>query len=91
LVPESHLFEIHNPPSSSVLSATVRRAMRYRESERKKAIKIREILMRDPGDGLFFKKKREFVLQDAVLNLWAGIRMDAQDYFERNEIAWWMG
>ena len=57
----------------------------------KKAIKIRDKLFRDPGDGVFFKKGREFVLKDAVLNLWAGIRMDAQDYFERNEIAWWMG
>ncbi len=35
--------------------------MSYREDERKKAIKIREALFRDHGDGIFFKKEREFV------------------------------
>jgi len=65
--------------------------MSYRENERKKAIEIREALFRDPGDGIFFKKEREFVLKDPTLNLWAGIRDDAIDYFERNKIAWWMG
>ena len=65
--------------------------MSYREDERIKAIKIREALFRDPGAGVFFKKKREFVLQDPTLNLWAGIRDDAIDYFERNNIGWWMG
>lgn len=65
--------------------------MSYREDERKKAVKIREALFRDPGDGLFFEEKREFVLQDPALNLWAGIRDDAINYFKENNIAWWMG
>ena len=65
--------------------------MNYRAEERRKAIKTRDRLFRDPGGGIFSRKEREFVLKDAVLNLWEGIRMDAQDYFERNEIAWWMG
>jgi len=65
--------------------------MSYREDERKKAIKIREALFRDPGAGIFYKKERDFVLKDPTLNLWAGIRDDAINYFERNNIAWWMG
>jgi len=65
--------------------------MSYRENERKKAVKIRDGLFRDPGDGVFFNKKREFVLNDPALNLWAGIREDAIDYFKRNIISWWLG
>ena len=65
--------------------------MSYREEERKKAIKIREALFRDPGAGIFSKKERDFVLKDPALNLWAGIRDDAMNYFARNNITWWMG
>ena len=65
--------------------------MNYRDNEKRKAVKIRDELFRDPGDGVFFHKKREFVLQDPSLNLWAGIREDAINYFKRNNIAWWMG
>ena len=65
--------------------------MSYRDDERKKAIETRETLFRDPGAGIFYKKEREFVLKDPTLNLWAGIRDDAINYFERNNITWWMG
>ncbi|MBW1801314.1 MAG: hypothetical protein JRJ85_11375 [Deltaproteobacteria bacterium] len=65
--------------------------MSYRENERKKAVEIREALFRDPGAGIFFKRERDFVLKDPTLNLWAGIRDDVIQYFERNHIAWWMG
>lgn len=65
--------------------------MSFREDERKKAVNIRESLFRDPGAGIFFKKERDFVLQDPTLNLWAGIREDVIHYFERNNISWWMG
>ena len=65
--------------------------MSYREKERQKAIKIRDLLFKDPGNGLFFKKNREFVLQEASLNLWEGIREDALLYFKRNKIPWWLG
>ena len=47
--------------------------MSYREDERKRAIKIRDELFRDPGAGIFSNIEREFVLQDPTLNLWAGI------------------
>ena len=63
----------------------------YREAERQRAIQIRDALFKDPGAGLFFGKERDFVLQDPALNLWAGIREDAKDYFERNAIPWWKG
>ena len=65
--------------------------MSYRENERKKAVSIRDRLMRDPGGGTYRGKPRDSVLQDASLNLWAGIRDDAIEYFGRNHIAWWMG
>lgn len=65
--------------------------MSYRDNERKKAIEIRDALFRDPGSGLFYNKERDFVLQDPSLNLWAGIRDDVIDYFDRNKIAWWKG
>ena len=65
--------------------------MSYRENERKKAIESRDEVFRDSGAGVFFEKEKEFVLQDPMLNLWAGIREDVIKYFERNHIAWWMG
>jgi hypothetical protein len=65
--------------------------MSYRENERKKAVEIREAFFRDPGAGVFYKKERDFVLKDPALNLWAGIRDDVIEYFERNNISWWMG
>jgi len=63
----------------------------YREAQRQRAVQIRDALFKDPGAGIFFGKEREFVLQDPALNLWAGIREDAKDYFDRNEIPWWKG
>ncbi len=65
--------------------------MSYREQECKKAIGIRESLFRDPGNGIFFRKEREFVLNEPALNLWEGIRKDALQYFKRNKIPWWQG
>ena len=61
--------------------------MSYRENERKRAIKIRDALFRDPGAGLFSKIERDFVLQNPTLNLWAGIRDDAIRYFEKNRVS----
>jgi hypothetical protein len=63
----------------------------YREVQRKKAIDLRDEIFKDPGDGMFFGKKRDFVLNDPILNLWAGIRDDATDYFKSHDIAWWYG
>lgn len=65
--------------------------MNYREQERRRAINIREPLFKDPGNGIFLGKEREFVLSKPVLNLWKDIREDALEYFERNEVSWWMG
>lgn len=65
--------------------------MKYRESQRNKAVELRNKLFRDPGNGIFMGKEREFVLEDPILNLWEGIRFDAVDYFRRNNISWWKG
>lgn len=65
--------------------------MTYREDERKKIIDKREDIFKDPGNGLFFGKERDFVLSDPIINLWEGIRFDAIEYFERNKIGWWQG
>ena len=65
--------------------------MKYIEKERQKAIEIRDKIFRDPGNGLFFGKEREFVLSEPELNLWEGIRQDAKDYFQKNGISWWSG
>ena len=65
--------------------------MTYRERERKKAISIRDSMFKDPGNGVFLGKKRDFVLNEPALNLWEGIREDAKEYFKRNKIPWWKG
>ena len=65
--------------------------MNYREQERRRAIDMRESLFKGLGNGVFSGKEREFVLNDTVLNLWKGIRVDAQQYFKRNKISWWKG
>lgn len=63
--------------------------MSFREDQRKKVIGIRDEIFSDPGDGVFKKSPREFVLQNPLLNLWGGIREDVLEYFERNRIVWW--
>lgn len=65
--------------------------MSFRERERERLIRERDNLFKDPGLGQFFGKEREFVLNQAALNLWEGIRADVLDYFTRNEITWWQG
>lgn len=65
--------------------------MKYIERERQKSIRIREQIFRDPGNGMFFGKEREFVLSEPILNLWEGIRFDVKNYFEKNGIPWWSG
>ena len=63
--------------------------MKYREEQRQRAIKIRDKLFKDPGDGLYKNKKRVFVLSKPDLNLWSGIREDAIDYYKKYKISWW--
>ena len=65
--------------------------MTYREDQRQKATALRNAFFRDPGGGHYANLEREFVLEDATLNLWAGIRDDALAYFRDNSIAWHMG
>lgn len=63
--------------------------MYYKELQRKKVIEFRDEIFKDPGGGIFKKFDREFVLKDPSLNLWAGIREDAINYFKRNNIPFW--
>lgn len=63
--------------------------MTYREQQRQKVTSIREAFFKDPGNGIFYGKEREFALSDPIINLWEGIRYDAVDYFKRNNIGWW--
>ncbi len=63
--------------------------MSYIETQRKKAVGLRDKIFKDPGDGVFKKIKREFVLQEAALNIWAGVREDAIAYFKRYGIPFW--
>jgi hypothetical protein len=65
--------------------------MKYIDKERQKAIDMRNNIFRDPGYGIFFGKKWEFVLSEPELNLWEGIRHDAKAYFLKNDITWWSG
>jgi hypothetical protein len=65
--------------------------MKYIDRERQKAVEIRDKIFRDPGNGIFFGKEREFVLSEPELNLWEGIRQDAKEYFLKNGISWWSG
>jgi len=61
----------------------------YREQQRRKLTSMREMFFKDPGNGIFYGKEREFALSDPIINLWEGIRYDAVDYFKRNNIGWW--
>lgn len=65
--------------------------MNYRESEREKALRIRDEFFNDPGNGEHLKVKYPFVLSDAEKNLWTKIRKEAIKYFDENKIVWWPG
>lgn len=63
--------------------------MSYIETQRHKAIQIRDQVFNDPGGGVFKRFEREFILKDPTLNLFAGFRDDVIDYFTRNSIPFW--
>ncbi len=63
--------------------------MNYKEIQRQKAVRLRNELFRDPGEGVYKKLQREFVLSAPELNLWSGIREDALAYYSDNGITWW--
>jgi hypothetical protein len=65
--------------------------MIYRETERSKVESIRDTYFSDPGNGIYKKIPRRFVLINHELNLWKNIRNDAIDYFHMNNIVWWPG
>lgn len=65
--------------------------MNYRESEREKVVRIRDVFFKDPGGGIYKNQPRPFVLFNPEKNLWEKIREDAIDYFKHNRIVWWPG
>jgi len=65
--------------------------MNYRESERKKALRIRDEFFKDPGNGEHLKVNYPFVLEREEKNLWTKIRKEAIKYFADNKIVWWPG
>jgi hypothetical protein len=65
--------------------------MTYRNAEKERMIAMRDTLFRDAGGGVFKGTAYPFVLKNARLNLWEGIREDAYQYFAENAINWWGG
>jgi hypothetical protein len=65
--------------------------MNYRESEREKALRIRDDFFKDPGNGSFDNVIYPFVLAEPENNLWSKIRKEAIEYFKTNKIVWWSG
>lgn len=63
--------------------------MNYRAAEKARSQEVLSDVIRAEGNGLFGGRPYEFVLKQAELNLWDGIREDALEYFGRNSIAWW--
>ncbi len=58
--------------------------MACRERQRRATILLLQDFLKDPGNGLFLGKEREFVLRDSALNIWEAVGEEAIHYFERN-------
>jgi hypothetical protein len=63
----------------------------YKDIQIKKALRMRDSLFNDPGFGFYRNKQYDFVLSDPSLNLWTDIRKEALDYFDSNDITWFVG
>jgi hypothetical protein len=63
--------------------------MNFYDSQREKSIAIRDKLIGDPGQGLFYDIPRGFVLMRPELNLMEAVRYDAEKYFTDNHIPFW--
>lgn len=61
----------------------------FYDIQKEKSIKFRDKLIGDPGQGLFFKIPREFVLMQPELNLMETNRYEAEKYFTNNHIPFW--
>jgi hypothetical protein len=65
------------------------RFMSYRDDQKEWAVNLLPEFFRAEGNGEFNGKAYPFILKDAKLNLWEGIRDDAISYFSENKISWW--
>lgn len=61
----------------------------YYKIQKEKCIKFRDKLIEDPGQGLFFKIPRNFVLLQPELNIMESVRYEAEKYFTDNKIPFW--
>jgi len=76
-----------------MIGGHVLEALRYKEEQRLRGVRLveKQFFYGAEGGGLFFRKSREFVLQDRKTNLYKDITNDAIRYFYLNGIAWWGG
>lgn len=65
--------------------------MSYKEEQRIKAIKLRNILFDDEGGGLHNGRAYDFVLQNPKRNLWHKIRHESIEFFKKYGIEWHKG
>jgi len=63
--------------------------MSFYNQQLEKCIGLRDKLIGDPGNGLFFNIPREFVLMQPELNLMEAVRNEAEIYFSDNKILFW--
>jgi len=68
---------------------------KYRESEKKRAIKLikadNHLFSGDQAGGEYREIPREFVLVDGEKNIYEPIRNEVLQYFKENKISWWGG
>jgi len=63
--------------------------MSFLDIERARLVSLRDQLFDDPGNGLYRKIPRPFVLSDPLKNLFEPLRSEALDYFRQNQITLW--
>lgn len=65
----------------------------FRKIQEDRQVKLMgtEVFEGDPGNGVFIGKKRVYVLQKGMHNLYEPIRAEALKYFRDNNISWWGG
>ena len=63
--------------------------MRFYDIQKEKCIRLRNEITNDPGQGLFYKISRDFVLNNPELNLMEEVRNEVEKYFTENNIQFW--
>ena len=69
-------------------------ASKFQETQREKQIEFistSDLFQNTEGGGVFFGKKRDFVLKNSDFNLYGRLSESVKKYFEDNDIVWWGG